>query len=330
MGTRDFFDLFKLNILKNSWLYFFLILWFVLFSYIQLLSKFLPLSVIGFLAEVQKILPIEESWLIPLSILKILFWVLAFLLFKELYDRLKDYIKRGDSYNFTVRSWKRDWIYNGKPKLLNNPARLRINSSRAGCLLKKLLWKDLEIKFKMQFFIQKPFIYDYAENLGIIFRAKDLENYFMLQILRQGNKFLARPHVRYEGMWEAMSDEEIGIKKSNVGEWFKIKLKVQEQRAEINIEGVGEFVWILPTHVDINHIEDGMRKSNVGSTSDESFGAKKSFLPTIEFSDSFGMIGFRAHLNEGADIRDLDVIPIRSRFQVIIDFVPIFMRKVGI
>ncbi|EKD96144.1 MAG: hypothetical protein ACD_24C00167G0001 [uncultured bacterium] len=309
MGTKDFFDLFKLDILKNSWLYFLLICWFVLFAYISFIAKFLPLSVISFLASAQKYLPQDNYWLVPIRIVLFLFWVLTFLLLKELYDRFRDYIKRVNLYKLTAESWNKDWIYNGKPKLFTSPTILRVNSSRAGCLYSKHLWRNFEMKFQMQFFPEKPFNYNYDRKLGLIFRAADLDNYFMLQISYDGsNKFLVIPHVRYQGMWDIMSNEEIGS--SNKQGWLDVKLIVHNREVKLTIDTVGDFIWVLPTHVDINHIEDGIKKSENNLPKDnsgESFGAKITSLPKIDFQNSFGMIGFRAYLNEGADIKNLTV-----------------------
>lgn len=78
--------------------------------------------------------------------------------------------------------------------------------------------------------------------------------------------------------------------------------------AIISIDGVGDYKWHLPTHVDINLIEDGIKKNQNGtSESQDDFSAKTSSLPEIEFRESFGMIGFRAHLYQGADIKELTI-----------------------
>lgn len=313
MGTKDFFDLFKLSILKNSWLCLLLIFWLVSFAYIDTLANFLPQPIIGFLANIQRNLPQDESWLITIGILRFVFWVLSFLLFKELYERFKNFIKRGESYKFTSDSWNKDWIYNGKPKLLTDPLRLRINSSRAGCLYNARLWKNFEMEFQMRFLNYK-FRKRYDKNLGIILRADDLENYFMLEIFideaEDKRGIWLKPHVRYQGMWEAMSEDNISNqipKKIANLDWFKIKLIAKRNTIIFFIENDIEYKWFLPTHVDINHIESGIKDNQNVSSSKEEFGDRISDLPRITFRNAFGMIGFRAHLYQGAEIKNLKI-----------------------
>ena len=40
---------------------------------------------------------------------------------------------------------------------------------------------------------------------------------------------------------------------------------------------------------------------------DKQFGTKTSLLPTIEFRNTYGRVGFRVHLDQGADIRNLKI-----------------------
>src|SRR3989344_7204144 len=149
MGTKDFLDLFKLNILKNSLLYFLLIGWFVLFSFLQFLcNKFLLPPIIELFANIQDYLPNDNDWVIPLRILRFIFWLLTFLVLKEVWNRFSTYRKRGETYEFTSDSWYKDWIFNGKTKILKEfPPTLRVNSSRAGCLLDRYIWKNFEMIF---------------------------------------------------------------------------------------------------------------------------------------------------------------------------------------
>ena len=154
---------------------------------------------------------------------------------------------------------------------------------------------------------EMSFLDDYEKYIGIIFRARDLENYFMLEIVQNPapslNKLVIKPHVRFLGMWEGMSWDEVG---SDFGpKWRKVSLTALNAKVTLRIEGMREYVWYLPTHVDINHIESGVKETQNVSASVEDFAAKVTDLPKIDFRDSFGMIGFRAHLNQGAEIKGL-------------------------
>lgn len=296
MGTKDFFDLFKLSILKNSRFYLLLICWLVGFAY---LPRLLSLLHLAFLARLQEQFPGIDDWVIPMGVLRFVFWVLAFLLIKELFDQFIAFTKRGGTYKFTSDSWYKDWIFNGKTRLLEAEGSiLQVNSSRAGCLLDRYLWKNFEMKFNMRFIETKK--------IGIVFRAEDLENYFMLQLRKEAGSINIVPYVRYSGMWEGMNKDKLGI--DNNSEWLKVKLQVKDNKALLSVDGVGIYTWNLPTHVDINHIEFGIRKNqNSNPSSGEDFAAKVTYLPRIPFRDAFGRVGFRAHLDEGAEIKNLEV-----------------------
>lgn len=283
MGIQDILSLFKINLLKNFMVWILVVLWFFLLVHY---SKNLPQDFKDFLLN-------------PFNIIILPFSILTAILFRELLEKLTNLDKRGKKYNFTVKSWSNEWIYNGKTRLLLEPVRLRVNSSRAGCLLEKYLWKDFSMQFKMKFL-------NYEKNLGIVFRAVDLENYFMLEIIEKTEAMVAKPHIRYHGMWETMNQDVIG-KINQKLEWYKVEIRVIGAEVNISIEGTGEYEWLLPTHIDINHIEDGLRKNNSAEFDKQEFAAKTTLLPEIAFRESFGMIGFRAHLNQGAEIKYLTV-----------------------
>ena len=285
MGTKDFFDLFKLNILKNGLLYLLLIFWLVLYT---LFNQYSPPIIELTVAD-------ADQLLIPLRYFRLIFWILTFLVAKELFSRFIAFIKRGIFYEFTSDSWYKDWIFNGKTKILKEfPPTLRVNSSRAGCLLDRYIWKNFEMKFDMRF-LERGII-------GIVFRAEDLDNYFMLQLKKGDSTLFAPngsisivPHIRYLGMWEQMSQDILGAKKNNSG-WLEVTLKAKDNTVIFNVSGIGTYTWNLPTHVDINHIESGNRKNqNSSSNADEKFVVKATDLPKIPFKDTFGRIGFRAH-----------------------------------
>lgn len=300
MGTKDFFDLFKINILKNAWLYLSLIVWLIGFIYlVSFIPRFLPLSTLHLLARIQEGIPNRDSWPIPFVLVMVLSWAFTFIVFRELFDRFKNYVKKGNSYSFTRNSWYTGWIYNGKTKVLDgDPLVLQVNSSRAGCLLSKFIWKNFEMKFDV-WFMERGII-------GIIFRAEDLDNYFMLQLRRKTDSIVIVPHVRYSGMWEVMSQDALG--KHNNSKSLAVTLQVKDARITLTIDGVGKYLWNLPTHVDVNHIENGVSNNqNKNSASENEFAAKVTGLPKIQFRDTFGMVGFRAHLDEGANIENLTI-----------------------
>ena len=160
------------------------------------------------------------------------------------------------------------------------------------------------MKFRMRFLDN-----NYQKYIGIVFRAKDLENYFMLEVVQNPaqnvNKCVVKPHVRYLGMWEGMSWDEIG---DDYGSgWRKVSLKILNNKVILAVEGMRVYTWYLPTHVDINHIESGVKEKRNVSPAEEEFGAKVTDLPKIDFKNSFGMVGFRAYLDQGAEVKDLTI-----------------------
>lgn len=312
MGAKDYLSLFKISLLKGGWGLFLFVVWFGLLFYLPWIVKYLPPDFLKILGNIQLYIPDRKSWLVPYNILILFIWTLNFVLFKELLVRFTCYLKRGSFYHLTEQSWYKDWIYNGKVKFLQNPERLRINSSRAGCLLNRYFWKNFKMDFQMHFFYTKEIPWNsqhYEKNIGIIFRAKDLENYFLVEIIRSdGNKLYIKPHVRYQGMWDVMSEEEINYLQSGaeIPEWLTVSLEVFENRVNLYFENFGKYQLHLPTHIDINHIESGVRENqNKATKSEQEFAAKITNLPEIDFRTTYGMVGFRAHLYQGADIKNL-------------------------
>ena len=117
------------------------------------------------LAKKNNFIPNESYWPISFSILRFLIWIFIFIFLKEILERLKiSYkLKTSTTYSLTENNWSKDWIYNGKTKILNYPLRIRVCSSRAGCLLKKKIWKNFKMDFKMHFLKNEDFKGRYAK-----------------------------------------------------------------------------------------------------------------------------------------------------------------------
>lgn len=142
-----------------------------------------------------------------------------------------------------------------------------------------------------------------SKYIGLVFKAVDLDNYFMLEIIEEEGRIYAKPHTRYLGMWEIMSVDQVGEVGDNQD--LSVNLEVKENKVSLEIDHVGSYEWVLPTHVDINHIEDGVKKGKTATDAEAS--SKTPILPEVEFKDIAGMIGFRAHLDQGAEIESLTV-----------------------
>ncbi len=232
---------------------------------------------------------------IPESILKILLWFGLFHIIKIFWVFICELTKRGKDYSFESKNWQKEWIFNGQSYTHSNPDRIIIRSSRVGCLLKKYVWKNLGLACEMRFLKDAP-----MKHVGLIFRAKDLENYFMLEIfLKNGeNKIYIKPHVRSQGAWEFIQETFVG--NFDLLQFQKVELQVNNVRVRFYISGNKVFEWSLPTHVDINHIEAG-----VSGLSDET--TSRGIIPRIDFRVKYGMIGFRAYPGQGAEIKNLHI-----------------------
>lgn len=232
--------------------------------------------------------------------------ILAFILIESFWKWFESLDKRNKTYKFRSQDWPSEWIFNGAPESISIPE-LFVKSSRAGCLLENYIWKNFKMTFELNF------LDNLYKHVGIIFRAVDLDNYFMLEIMQdsphhdtpdEGNKSGIKPHVRYRGGWELFYFEE---KDFDFSEFVKVTLEVKENTAYLYYKDALIFTWILPTHVDVNHIEAGVRQNNITESTGK---AVTEIVQRILFKEKYGMIGFRAHPGQGAIIRGLKIEPL--------------------
>lgn len=233
--------------------------------------------------------------------------ILAFILLESFWRWFESLDKRNKTYKFRSQDWPREWIFNGAPESIST-SELFVKSSRAGCLLENYTWKNFKMTFELKF------LDDLYKHVGIIFRAVDLDNYFMLEIMQDsphhgsllsGNRSGIKPHVRYRGGWELMYFEE--KKDFDFSDFVKITLEVKENIAYLHYKDSLIFALILPTHVDVNHIEAGVKQNNITESTGK---AVTEVVQEILFREKYGMIGFRGHPGQGAIIRGLKIVPL--------------------
>lgn len=240
----------------------------------------------------------------PEAILVTAFFLLLTFLFivvEKIWKWLKDLDKKNKTYKFRSQDWPSEWIFNGKTEP-NSVSELFVKSSRAGCLLENYIWKNFKMTFEMKFLKNQP-----EKHIGLVFRAVDLDNYFMLEIFQNSphynNTSGLKPHVRYRGGWELMDPEEKQI--FNFSDFVKIVLETKDNTVYLYYQSQLIYGWILPTHVDVNHIEAG-----VNIQGQEQDGKTKGIVQEIPFRLGYGMLGFRAHPRQGAIIRGLKIEPL--------------------
>ncbi|PIY94997.1 MAG: hypothetical protein COY68_00605 [Candidatus Levybacteria bacterium CG_4_10_14_0_8_um_filter_35_23] len=297
---------------------------------IWFLSGFILLAIGNFIENLpQKYLSFIQNYIInPLDPIKIaaffLLLVLLFLVLKDLFRQIIVLWYKNKIYIFNSKDWPSKWVFHGKSEIVNNDY-LFIKSSRAGCLLKNYYWKNFRMSFEMKF---SPDNFRNQKLISLIFRAEDLDNYFMIEIGENAehyekvelnveknkeemiNIFVSsiKPHVRYMGGWEIMAVEEMK-KPFDFSEFIEVSLEVKEDTVYLFYKKDLVFSWILPKYVDVNHIESGVR-DNREKEKVVMGGAFVGHVQKIPFRLAHGMIGFRAHVRHGAIIRNLKVEPL--------------------
>lgn len=296
MNAREFLLLLRHRLLRP------LELGLLLFSFILTILAFWILNSISQLKQFYSLF----TPYLPLStgIIKFIAWLAVFHLMKKMVSKIEEFKRKGKNYIFDSSNWQKEWIFNGQSYALSDPSRIVIYSSRAGCLLKKYVWKDFVMSFEMRFLKDSP-----QKNVGIIFRAKDLENYFMLEVIQFGElvKYIfVKPHVRSQGAWEFVQETFIG--NFDLLQFQKVKLQVDNRKVQFYISGNKAFEWYLPTHLDINHIEAGVQGTSEETTS-------RGIIPKIDFRKQYGMIGFRAYPGQGAECKNLIIRHLKHSFE---------------
>lgn len=222
------------------------------------------------------------------SIFFILFWFLVFLVGKGVIQDIFKFVSSFKEYNFKSKHWPREWEYQGNIRLGDEHDSLLIIDSNSGCILKNNYWKNLEINFKCKF----PAGSD-DQTLGIIFRAKSLSDYLMIQINNKMKKII--PHIRMEGGWETTRHTTYDINtvlERNV--FFNVKLMILNENVELFINGDRKLDWCIPTHSDLQSVKKIDNLEDV-------------VVPKIDFRKIYGRIGFRAYQGESAVIKKLSI-----------------------
>ncbi len=240
---------------------------------------------------------------------------------------------------FTPDDCLNNLVFQGKVEKIGLRS-FRVTNSDSGALIKFHYWKDFTANFKFNFKELKQSIeVDYIREkdnshlyikkvhrpsnnyFGFIFRAQDLDNYFMISVgikdiveynkppnatgkLSYVRKLLITPHIRLNGKWDVFSSQVYPNDRKtslDVGKDHTIKAKLERNKLELEIVEIKEnpFIWELPTNFRSSWpIEKKESRSEEYSFGDESI---------IHFRESYGMIGFRAYGEEHVIIDELNV-----------------------
>jgi len=151
----------------------------------------------------------------------LLYLVVIYLVIVELLRIGKNWFGslRNGKYTFKNRDWPEKWLFSGSPEV-TEASELLIKWTRAGCLLKDYSWKNFRMTCELKF------LDNFDQTVGLVFRAENLDNYFMVELSSKHNNI--KPHVRYKGGWDILEP----IPKSyDSKDYFPIILEVKDDTA---------------------------------------------------------------------------------------------------
>lgn len=243
----------------------------------------------------------DEKYLpLPLSAIKLVFWILLFLTSYPIVNYIVHIFKRGVSYRFRVYDWPSEWIHHGGIEVTTQQEGLEIKHSASGCLLKKYYWKDFEISFETKFLndINKL----HHRSLGILFRALNLESYFMfeMQVDKTNGDLYIKPHARLLGKWEFVDWKKVGT--CPLDDFFKVKLLAEGRLVKFYVNNSLKYEWMLPDFIDFRG--EKQSEPNIDKMDDKN--TSITVLP-LPFADKYGMVGFRADWLQGAFVKDIRI-----------------------
>lgn len=291
---------------------------------------------------------VPESFYPIITVLYVLYIVWAALVLKRIFYFFY-YKKRApqERYSVTFDESLSNVIFQGNVQIIDKKT-IALTNSDPGVLIEKgplnfLVWRNFEANFLFNFYNEKlneslkeslEWRLDIVDNqlreiptkywvnyLGFIFRAQNLNNYFMIsvgvkldrQLDKQGHipladEILLTPHIRLDGRWEALTQTKIYVRDFRLHDFHKFNCRLKENRLELWLELEKPFnkhkteisTWHLPTNFrEGKPIENGRREE-----SEDIFSKDASRIP---FHNYYGMIGFRCYNNEYAVVKNITI-----------------------
>ena len=191
-----------------------------------------------------------------------------------------------------------DWEFQGLfvKKEKDDRESFYLANSDLGCVIRNKVWRNYEMK--LDFWVSSKNKYqkgwyknDYLSGFGVIVRAQDLKNYYMIKIDGEGIK----PHMRRHGYWETHKPiDDWELKQDDCNSWIPLEVIVKNDNVVIKINGRRVGAYILPIDAAVPPVSE-----------------EEPFLLTssIPFR-KYGSVGFRAAGNEEVYISNLDVSPL--------------------
>ena len=144
---------------------------------------------------------------------------------------------------------------------------------------------------------------EFKKILGIVFRAQNFDDYFLLEVCYVNRHIVFRPHVRLGGNWDAPElnpdFDSYPLNLEQINE-FKLEIVVKNDkvRAYVNGDMRNPIIWLLPNVAEprLKQHESEVKKI-----------ASKTITSEVYFKNRAGMFGFRNYPNELAVIKSLDI-----------------------
>lgn len=221
------------------------------------------------------------------------------------------------------------WIMQGSPILKRDG--LAFTNSNSGCLLKRgshwifsknlRKWKDFKADITLDFIqayhivneqvikketeTEKVVVWkqkreEFRQVLGIVFRAQNLEDYFMIEVWKVDDILSFRPHIRMSGNWDAPvynSPTTIRLNKNQI----TVNLKAKDNVVYISVGNLKILEWALPNEFEANLVQHPKQPSDL----------ENSVVVKIPFRNKVGMFGFRNYGNELALVKKLEIQAIK-------------------
>ena len=220
--------------------------------------------------------------LFPGQLATYLLWLLTTVWVDSIIVQVYKWSRSWQAYKFSKEDWGKKWLSEGGSTVVENI--IHVKSCNSGILLSRFYWKNFQLTFDLELILDR---------VGIIFRAQNLSDYFMVEIVSDE----IRPYVRVGGNWQFLGSHSL---KDGVSGKSKVDITVIDENLTLKINSKEVFRWVFPTNVDINILQED--KTNQDSE----------LIPKIGFRVSYGMIGFRCYPGQEANIHDLSVRPVYS------------------
>lgn len=263
--------------------------------------------------------------LISFELIAFITWILFSILLRNLLTLVDTLIlnviskqQKECSIDFTkdtaLERFSREWKTQGNVYFENG---LMVTDTHSGILLKpkflwlKRVWFNFEskmcVEFRQRAIIETSYnetSKDWIRNentklrqvIGVILRAQNLDDYYMLEIWKIDKDIVLKPHVRISGVWRPpIFNSPISYKLKNESQQVDFRLVVKDHVARLFVDKDEKpLVWIIPTEYEI---EPGKQDVSL----------KDGLVAEIPFNSRAGMFGFRNYGNEMAVVKSLEI-----------------------